>query len=45
MKLEQLNNDFYVLYLRENNPWIGGMQCLISSGALFPKDFGQEQIL
>jgi len=34
-----------VLHSRENNPWIGGVQSLRSSGAFFPRDFGQEWLL
>lgn len=27
---------------KTNKLWIGGVQCLISRRAVFPKDFGQE---
>lgn len=44
-KLKQFTSELDVLYSEENNPQIGRVQCLTSSGALFPRDFGQEQIL
>lgn len=34
-----------MFYSRESNSWIGGVQCLTSSRALFLRDLGQEQIL
>lgn len=40
-KIKQFSTRFDVLYSRENNPWTGGVQCLTSSGAFFPWDFGQ----
>lgn len=33
---------FDVLYLRENNSWIGGIQWLRSSETLFPRDAWAE---
>lgn len=43
-KQRQFSNEFNVLYSRENNPWVGGGQYLISSGACFPRVLGQEQV-
>lgn len=34
-KLKQVSNEFVVFYSKENNAWIGGVQCVISSGALY----------
>ena len=31
-KLKQFSNEFDILYSSKNNPWVGGVQCLISSG-------------
>lgn len=44
-KQKQFSNEFDVLYSRENNPWIKQVQCLTRSGALFLRNFGQEQVL
>lgn len=44
-KIMQFGNELDVLYVRENNPWTGGVQCLTSSKAFFLRDLGQEQIL
>ena len=41
-KLKQLSNEF-VLYSRESNPRAGEVQRLKSSGALLPRDFGEER--
>ena len=40
-----MSNRFDVLYSRENNPWIWGVQCLTNSGALFGRDLSQELVL
>lgn len=34
-KLKQVSNEFVVFYSKENNAWIGGVQCVTSSGALY----------
>ena len=39
----KFSDKFDVLYLRENNLWIGGIQHLISSGAHFPRDLGKSK--
>ena len=44
-EIVEFSNKFDVLYSRENNPWIGGVKYLTSSGAFFPGGFGQEQAL
>ena len=44
MKLKQFCNKFDVLYLRENNSWVGGVQHLTSSGALFLKVLGKNRV-
>ena len=44
MKLKQFCNKFDVLYLRENNSWMGGVQRLTSSGALFLKVLGKNRV-
>lgn len=41
-KLKYFSNEFDVLCSKENKPWIGGLQCFMSSGTLFLRDFGQE---
>ena len=40
---EQFSNKSDIPYSREDSPWIGGIQGL-SSGALFQRDFGQEEV-
>ena len=42
-KNNKFSDKFDVLYLRENDPWIRGVQHLISSGAHFPKDLGKSK--
>ena len=44
-KIIQLGNEFDVLYLRKNSPWIGGVQCLASSRTPFLRDFRQVLFL
>lgn len=43
-KLKEVSNELDALYLRENSPWIGGLQCLTGRKTLFPRDLGQEWV-
>lgn len=43
--LKQFSNESDVLYFRANNPWIGRVQCVTSSGMFFSRDLGQERLL
>ena len=43
--LKQFNNELAVLYSRENSPWVGRVQCLLSNGDFLLRDFGQEQAM
>ena len=43
-KLKQFSNEFVVLYPRENNLQVRGVQILANSGALCPGDFRQEWV-
>lgn len=44
-KQNRFRNELDVLYSEKNKPWIEGLQRLPSSEALFPRDFGQAQVL
>ena len=44
-KLKQFSNEFDVLYSRDNNLGIGGVQGLTISGALFLRGLGQEGVV
>lgn len=44
-KLKQFSHRFHSLYSKENNLWVGGVQCLTIIGALFLGDLEQEGVL
>ena len=43
-QLKQFSNEIDAFNSRASNPWISGIQCLSSSGTLFLRDLGQEQV-
>lgn len=42
--IQQFSSELRDLYSKENNPWIGGVQGLTSSGTLFLRNSGQEWV-
>ena len=42
IKIKQFSSEFNVLYSRENNPWVGGVQGLTKGGAPFLRDLRLE---
>lgn len=45
VKKKKISVELNVLYTPENNPWIGRVQYLTSSGTHFPRDFGEKLVL
>ena len=43
-KNNKFSDKFDVLYLRENSSWMGGVQHLTSSGALFLEVLGKNRV-